>query len=134
MRLRVRARACVCGCVCVCLCVFMLGVKKGEIQLNVIIVFSVRNVYLVNPVCVFSVINSRQSINVIWQLSNDVNFINERKQKTLLASISFTVPPFSCSMIKCEIEFYDTNLLQIKTREEEKRETVKKSNANVPIP
>ena len=36
-----------------------LGVRKGETQLNVIIFFLVRNLYPVNPVSVFLIINSR---------------------------------------------------------------------------
>ena len=54
-----------------------LGVGKGETQLNVMIFFLVWNVHPVNPVCVFLIINSRQQMNVICQLSNDVNFINK---------------------------------------------------------
>ena len=43
-------------------------------------------------------------MNVIWQLSNDVNFINERKQNNFgneSSAIKFFkgVPPLSCSMI-----------------------------------
>ena len=32
-------------------------------------------------VCLFFIISSRQKMNIIWQLSNDVNFMNDRKQK-----------------------------------------------------
>ena len=35
----------------------------------------------VYSVPLFSFINSRQQMNVIWQLSNEVNFMNEQRQE-----------------------------------------------------
>ena len=38
----------------------------------------------VYPVCLFLFMNSSQYMNVIWQLSNYVNFMNEHKQNKSL--------------------------------------------------
>ena len=59
----------------------ILDLKKGGDTAKRHNCFSTRNLYPVNPVCVFSVINSRQKMNLIWQLLNDVNLINEHKKK-----------------------------------------------------